>query len=362
MSRSRLSVLAVLVLFGSIAISGAAGASDTLSIAWEAGTKAGDRALVLRFPAAPPAFSASVSLSALVVGVHGVAVPETLPPEIRAVRDGARTLLVVERQGLRLRGVRIDGAAVVIEVGDPPSEATGSAAYKIGVGDTLTISVYKNADLSGEFAVTPEGTISMHLLGPVAAAGKTEAALAEELTRRLASDYLVDPQVSVSVRSYQSQFVHVTGAVQRSARIAIRPGITLRGVLSEAGVALLPGMTVELRRGTGESSTLDAEGLDSVSPRDGDVLTVLEPKHVTIYGEVRRANRLVLVPGMTLLNAIAMAEGLTDWANKKEVRIRRKGPSGQEEISVNLRDIEEGDAKDPVLKPDDVIIVKRRIL
>lgn len=343
-------------------IAAAAESSGSLSVVWEPGGDPGDRALVLRFPAAPPAVSASVSPSGLEVEVTGVAVAEPLPPEVRAVREGSKTLLRVERRGLRLRGVRVEGTAVVLDVTGPLAPATGSSAYSIGVGDVLSVSVYKNPDLSGEFPVTPEGKIVMPLLGPVASAGKTEAALAEELTRRLATDYLVDPQVSVSVRIYQSQFVHVTGAVQRSSRVAIRPGITLRGVLSEAGVALQPGMTVELRRSTGETLTLDANRLDSLSPLDGDVLTVQEPKYISIYGEVRRSNRLVLVPGMTLLNAIAMAEGLTDWANKKEIRILRKGPSGQQEITVNLRDIEDGDANDPALKPDDVIIVKRRIL
>jgi polysaccharide export outer membrane protein len=107
---------------------------------------------------------------------------------------------------------------------------------------------------------------------------------------------------------------------------------------------------------------MDSSGLDAFEPRDGDVLTVQEPRFVSIYGEVRRPSRVVLVPGLTLLQGITLAEGLTEWASKKEVRILRKGPNGPEEVLVNLNKVEEREIPDPVLQADDVVIVKRRFL
>jgi polysaccharide export outer membrane protein len=67
---------------------------------------------------------------------------------------------------------------------------------------------------------------------------------------------------------------------------------------------------------------------------------------------------------MTLLEAMALVEGLTDWANKKDVRILRRedGSGSQREVMVNLRDVESGRAPDPELKPGDVVLVGRRFL
>ena len=94
------------------------------------------------------------------------------------------------------------------------------------------------------------------------------------------------------------------------------------------------------------------------------MLTVQERAYFVINGEVKRPTRQVLPPGLTLLEAIAMAEGFTDWASKKDVRIlRRDATTGTpvEEV-VNIRDVESGRIPDPKLRPGDVVLVRRRIL
>ena len=67
---------------------------------------------------------------------------------------------------------------------------------------------------------------------------------------------------------------------------------------------------------------------------------------------------------MTLLEAVALGEGLTDWANKKDVRIlrREEGSGPQREVMVNLRDVESGRTPDPQLQPGDVVLIGRRFL
>ena len=340
-----------------------ADAPRTFTARWEAGSAKGGETLVLGFPSAPPSVEAVAAPWGMDVLVPDASIAEPLPSGTTAERADAGTRLRVEGAGVTLRAVRIAGDTVRLELFFPAAGSTGSA-YAIGVGDIVAVTVYKNPDLSGEFPVAPDGTIALPLIGSVTAAGSTESGFAESVARKLAESYLVDPQVSASVKVYQSQFVYVTGAVPRSSRVAIRPGMTMRGILSEAGVALAPGITVELRRGSGETSTRDATGLDGVSPKAGDVITVQEPRYISVYGEVRRPNRILLTPGLTLLQAIAMAEGLTDWANKKEVRILRKRGGGPEtdEVPVNLNKVEDREVQDPLLHADDVIIVKRRFL
>jgi polysaccharide export outer membrane protein len=109
-----------------------------------------------------------------------------------------------------------------------------------------------------------------------------------------------------------------------------------------------------------DPTTLEAP--DCPVPRDGDVLTVQEPGYVYVQGEVKRPSRLPYVPQMTLLHVITMVEGLTDWANKREVRILRTVGAETVEETVNLKRIEERKDPDPPVQAGDVILVRRRML
>ena len=267
--------------------------------------------------------------------------------------------------GVRIVAVRTAADLLELRVIDPPLAAP-DPGYRIGASDLIAIQVYKNADISGEYSVGPDGTISLPLVGSVKASGYSEKELAEKLRESL-SAFLVDPQVSVTVKTYQSQYVYLAGAVSRAARVALRPGMSLNDIFSEAGVGLMPGQVFTLtRRGeTAPFTTLDSATTDaSRTPalHDGDVITVEEPKYVYVQGEVRRQGRYPLTKGMTLLQAIAVAEGLTDWASHSQLRILREADGKKQEIDVNLKKVESRISEDPTLLPGDYIIVKRRIL
>jgi len=359
-----------LVPIAVLSVSLAWGAAPT--VRWEGGAE-GAASLVLQLEQPASAVESRVTGSQVEILLENAAIPSTgLPEGVRAIREGSSTRLRLERPGLTFRSVRVEGSTVTVavfvggEAGTPAHPASAAPeAYAVGVGDVLSVTVYNNADLSGEFTVAPDGSIALPLVGQVQVVGRTEALIRGDITDRLKTDYLVDPQVSVSVKTYQSQFVYVTGAVPRASRVAIRSGLTLRGALAEAGAAISPGITVELRRANGEVTMLEADKLDAADaplPKDRDVLTVQQSNFISIYGEVRRSSRLALTPEMTLLQAIAMAEGLTDWANKKKIKILRKGATGSEELMINLVEVEGHKAPDPRLLPEDVIIVGRRVL
>jgi polysaccharide export outer membrane protein len=304
----------------------------------------------------------------LSVWLPEVAVGEIRAAGIRASAESGGTRLRIERPGAELRSVTLDAESVRILISRAaPTAMRSSSGYRIGVGDVVTVAVYKNADLSGDFPVAHDGTINLPLVGPVAASGVSDTDLAARIARILDRDFLIDPQVSVSIKTYQSQWVYVTGVVTRAVRIPLSPGMTMKDALSEAGVALSPGQVAVLTRvaGSGESLTLDAEALearDCPAPRDGDVLTVSEPAYVFVQGEVRRPGRLPLTSNLTLLQAIAMSEGLTDWANKKEVVILRTLGRETVEETINLKKVEDRRVQDPPLKAGDQILVRRRVL
>lgn len=86
--------------------------------------------------------------------------------------------------------------------------------YRINPQDKLTITVFREPDMSVEEApVETGGTLVLPLIGRVKAAGKTTAALASEIQAQLGARYLVDPRVSVIVAESKAQSVTVDGAV-----------------------------------------------------------------------------------------------------------------------------------------------------
>jgi len=105
----------------------------------------------------------------------------------------------------------------------------------VGPGDLLEIKVYEEADLSGPYRISPDGSIDFPLCGKVPLSGKTQGQVADALTRCLATRYLKHPNVSVLLREYNSKKVFVFGEVQRpgtfpfDADMSIIQAVTLAG-------------------------------------------------------------------------------------------------------------------------------------
>lgn len=110
--------------------------------------------------------------------------------------------------------------------------------YRIGIGDVLNVSIWRNADLSTQASVLPDGTISVPLVGDVEAAGQTTESLAAEISEVLKS-YIREPVVTVSVVSAASaeflQRVRITGAVASPISIVHRRGLTVLDLVLQAG-------------------------------------------------------------------------------------------------------------------------------
>lgn len=77
-----------------------------------------------------------------------------------------------------------------------------------------------------------------------------------------------------------------------------------------------------------------------------------------ILGEIRRPGRFPLTGGMTLMKAIASASGYTEFAKKTKVQINRG--QDQEPLFFNMKSIEAGKDKDPLIERGDSIKVHRR--
>jgi len=105
--------------------------------------------------------------------------------------------------------------------------------YTLGPGDTININVFQESDLSLESKISHNGTIDYPLIGELKMKGLTLAEAESLLDKKLRGDYLIDPQISVSILSYRPFFVN--GAVRSPGRFEYQPGMTVRRAVVVAG-------------------------------------------------------------------------------------------------------------------------------
>jgi polysaccharide export outer membrane protein len=193
-------------------------------------SKTEPRQVVIDFPAAASRLKKRYALSSPLVRE---ALVEKAPEPGLALRirltlgEGALAAVELAGQGLTLR-FQGDTPA-------PTREATAPTEYLVGAGDKLEIAVFGHADLSRTTEVRIDGAIDFPLIGDVQVAGKGLPQIGKEITRSLGKDYVVDPQVSVNVREYGSQWVTVIGEIRTPGRHLLRPNMRLIDLLAEGG-------------------------------------------------------------------------------------------------------------------------------
>jgi len=106
--------------------------------------------------------------------------------------------------------------------------------YRIGPGDVLSIEVWKDAALSREVTVLPDGKISFPLVGELTAGDRTVAELKKEIEGKL-SRYVSDSPLTVEVRKVNSFHVYVLGRVNAPGRFVLTSNVTVLQALAIAG-------------------------------------------------------------------------------------------------------------------------------
>jgi len=99
----------------------------------------------------------------------------------------------------------------------PGAKVPGAApvdvkTYSIGAEDVIFVKVWRDADVSGQFLVRPDGRISVPLIGDVTASGRTPEELEKDIAERL-SKFIKDPQVNVGIISVGSKKYYILGEV-----------------------------------------------------------------------------------------------------------------------------------------------------
>jgi polysaccharide export outer membrane protein len=250
--------------------------------------------------------------------------------------------------------------------------------YRIGFQDTLEIQVFKHPELSLRVSVNPNGTIFIpRAEGPIIAVCKTERELADEIAE-IYRKFLRDPFVNVVVADQKSQSFGVIGAVEKPGTFYINRQVQLLELLSlaggpnkEAGNRIIvartgsssackkPGETDEALRFLTFRMRDVQEGRQSLWMKPGDVVSVLDADLVFVLGNVNKQGEVKMREPITLRQAIASAEGFSPAAKRDRIRLlRQKGDTGEWEESVfNLKEIDAGIVRDPILVPNDIVAV-----
>jgi polysaccharide export outer membrane protein len=245
------------------------------------------------------------------------------------------------------------------------------AGVLIGDGDLLEINVYTvygAADVTQKTRVSNTGKVSLPFVGDVHVAGLT-AEKAQDAIQTAFRDgqFMNNPHVSILIDEYATQGVSILGEVNKPSVYPLVAPRRLFDMISEAGglTARAGRIVLITRRDTPDkpmSVNLTQQGPRSeanVDIQPGDTIVVSPAGVVYVIGNVTKPGGFTMDnnESMTVMQAIALAEGIKDPAALDRTRLIRKTPTGTQEIPLRLSKILSAKAPDVPLSAGDVLFI-----
>jgi polysaccharide export outer membrane protein len=236
----------------------------------------------------------------------------------------------------------------------------------LGVGDVVHITVYQNPDLTVDARLSENGQINFPLIGAVTIGGLS-VAQAQALIEKMLRDggFVLRPQVTIQTTQIKSSQISILGQVAKPGRYPIEiVGSKVSEMIAAAGGVVPGGADVVTLVGTrdGKPAKIDIDlplvlqqgraDLD-MPVENGDIIYVDRAPTFYMYGEVQHPGQLRLERGMTLMQALAQAGGLTARGTERGMKVHRKDASG----AIKILELK---MNDPVQR-DDVIYVKESL-
>jgi len=240
---------------------------------------------------------------------------------------------------------------------------------RISAGDLLDLTVFDTPELSVKLRVDEHGAVTLPLAGVLSVSGMTaeEAAHAIEKSFR-ETDVLKNPHVNVTVLEFATQGVTVMGEVKNPGVYPLLGAHGLLDLISAAGGATTnagKAVTITHREDPERPAVVQIDSRPgstatfNVDVRPGDTIVVSHAGIVYVLGDVGKPGGFLIENNdrLTVLQAIALAQGTTRTASLDHAKLIRKSASGREEISLQLKKIVANKAPDEVVGDGDILFV-----
>lgn len=247
--------------------------------------------------------------------------------------------------------------------------------FVLGPEDIIEISVWGNKELTSKMPVRPDGLISFPLIGDIMAKGLTPEELKNKIIKELKS-FITDASVTVIVSEINSIKISIAGEVNEPGTYKINRPITLLHLFSKA-----KGFTekVDLKSSyilrNGKKLNINIYKLirendfsQNIWLKHDDLIWIHDnfDSRINVMGEVESPQVVTFREGMTVLDAVLMAGGLTDIARSKATKLYRRSIKTKGEKVINIIKVKldkvifDGDLSENIrLKPGDIIHVPR---
>ena len=283
-------------------------------------------------------------------------------------------LLAASTAGAQVTTPRSTGSQ--LQGTSPPRVDAGAPSdYIVGAQDIIKIMVFEEPSMSGIYRVDNDGSIQYPILGRIPAAGMTLRDIEQTLKTKLEDGYINRAQVAVDVEQFRSRSVFIVGEVRTPGKYPMTGQMTLIEALAAAGSTTQNASTELLilrPRDPGSARPLTPDQSDranvthvsladlqlgrlseNVSLKEGDTIFVPKAEKFFITGQVKSPGAFTYERGLTVLQAMSLAGGLTDKGSNRRLKVIRVVNGKKAELKIDLTD--------PV-QPGDTLVIPQRLL
>ena len=158
---------------------------------------------------------------------------------------------------------------------DPVTNQTADGEYRLGPADQLRVTVFGHDDLSNQYTVASNGTISFPLIGDVDAAGLTVTEFQRLTEQRLGEGYLKSPRVTAEIMTFRP--FYILGEVSRAGEYPYTNRLTvLNAIATAGGFSHRANRKIIAIKGFDDTDERRVELTPSTFVQPGDTIRVLE--------------------------------------------------------------------------------------
>ena len=257
----------------------------------------------------------------------------------------------------------------------PAPSLSHDTEYTVGAQDVLKITVFDEPTLTGRYRVDGDGSFQYPMLGRVQAGGKKLRDIETDLSRKLEDGFVRRAQVTIDVEQFRSRSIFVVGEVRAPGRYPMGGQMTVIEALAAAG-STTPNASSEILilrpRNSDATQPMKPSDADqanvtrislaelqvgrlseNIDLKEGDTIFVAKAEKFFVTGQVRSPGAYTHERGLTVLQAISLAGGLTEKGSNRRLKVIRMVNGRKAELKVDLSD---------GVQPGDTLVIPQRLL